>query len=255
MAYDGKSPDQDWTQMNPRTTEPTFPSGATDAYKEGTFFVSNETSATGTFYPPGFYVYLRDSTGAFNWQILTPNTNATLINAGNLGAEYGGVPCGTILPFAKDVSSTGLPTGYLLCDGSSISQTSFATLHTVIGAAFGDGTTGTGSTATGNFNIPDFRGLFMRGMAHGSANDPNASSRTTSAAGSASADNVGSYQADEIKSHDHPNGYPNNAGNIYDSGGSRQAASFFSGTTTVGNSGGDESRPKNTYVDYIIRYL
>ena len=257
MAYEGKSPDQDWTQMNPRTAEPTFPSGATDAYKEGTFFVSNETSATGTFYPPGFYVYLRDSTGAFNWQILTPNTNATLINAGNLGAEYGGVPCGTILPFAKDVSSTGLPTGNLLCDGSSISQTSFATLDALIGIAFGDGTTGTGSTATGNFNIPDFRGLFMRGMAHGESTDPDAGSRSTSAAGGAAGDNVGSYQGDAYEDHTH-GGTPKFAGNIYDSGGARSANGDYSGTrqsTSGTGTSSTETRPKNTYVDYIIRYL
>ena len=269
MAYDGKSPDQDWTQMNPRTTEPTFPSGATDAYKEGTFFVSNETSATGTFYPPGFYVYLRDSTGAFNWQILTPNTNATLINAGNLGAEYGGVPCGTILPFAKDVSSTGLPTGYLLCDGSAISQTTYATLYAVVGVAFGDGTTGTGG-GTGKFNLPDFRGRFLRGMAHGSTNDPDSGTRTADYTGGATGDNVGSYQADAFQDHRHNltlNGYEQAYGQGA-GGWSAEPHVHYSGMNKPSDDGGytastvggaavvsAETRPKNIYVDYIIRYL
>ena len=201
MAYEGKSPDQDWTQMNPRTAEPTFPSGATDAYKEGTFFVSNETSATGTFYPPGFYVYLRDSTGAFNWQILTPNTNASLINAGNLGAEYGGVPCGTILPFAKDVSTAGLPTGYLLCDGSSISQSTYATLFAALGGSTGGGKA-FGSTGT-NFNLPDLRGMFLRGRTGTSTRDPDASTRYAISVGQQTGNNVGSFQQYAIGYHGH----------------------------------------------------
>lgn len=255
MAYEGKSPDSDWIQMNPRTTEPSFPATASEAYKEGTLFVSNDTTATGTFYPPGLYVRIRNNTGtAYNWEILTPNTNATQINAGNLGAEFGGVPCGTILPFAKDVSSTGLPTGYLLCDGSSISQTSFATLHTVIGAAFGDGTTGTGAAVSGNFNLPDFRGLFLRGMAHTSTADPDSGTRTAYITGGQTVDNVGSYQADEYKNHTHPSN-PNNPGDIYASGTGRQAASYYGSLINTGASGGNETRPKNIYVDYIIRYL
>ena len=280
MAYDGKSPDQDWTQMNPRTTEPTFPSGATDAYKEGTFFVSNETSATGTFYPPGFYVYLRDSTGAFNWQILTPNTNATLINAGNLGAEYGGVPCGTILPFAKDVSSTGLPTGYLLCDGSAVSQSTYATLFTAMGGSTGGGKA-FGSTGT-NFNLPDLRGMFLRGRTGTSTNDPDSSGRTGPVTGQQTGNNVGSIQTDALEHHGH---YTHNtdvstaakystqsitSGDYAIQGNNKNDDAYFriEGTSTVpayaktapstfptGTFSATDTRPKNIYGEYLIRYL
>jgi hypothetical protein len=137
MAYEGKSPDFDWIPLTPKTAEPTFPATAGHAYKEGTLFYSNATGTAPT--PKGIYVYTTDdgtATGTWGFQVLSPNNNATLINTGNLAPEYGGVPCGTILPFGKDVISTGLPTGYLMCDGSAIDQTSFATLYAVIGTAF-----------------------------------------------------------------------------------------------------------------------
>lgn len=267
MAYEGKSPDSDWIQMNPRTTEPDFPGTATDVYKEGTLFISNDSTGGATFNPPGLYVYIRDSgTGTtFGWQILTPNNNASSISSGNLGAEFGGVPCGTIIPFAKDVSSTGLPTGYLLCDGSSVSQTSFATLYTVTGVAFGDGTTGTGAAGTGNFNIPDFRGVFMRGMAHSSVQDPDSGTRQVSTTGGATGNNVGSYQDDAYEGHGHTLTLTGAAGNAayvtrvpawgYDNwygGATTSASTAMSGGTGRTTT---ETRPKNTYIDYIIRYL
>ena len=55
------------------------------------------------------------------------------------------VPTGTILPFA----GTTAPSGYLLCDGSAISRTTYADLFAVIGTIYG---TGDGSTT---FNVPD----------------------------------------------------------------------------------------------------
>ena len=268
MAYEGKSPDSDWIQMNPRTTEPSFPATATPAYKEGTLFVSNDDSGTGTFSPPGLYVFIRDSTGAsYSWQILTPNNNATQIDNGNLGAEFGGVPCGTIIPFAKDVSSTGLPTGYLLCDGSSVSQTSFATLFTAMGGstgggvAFGDGTTGTGSAVSGNFNLPDFRGLFMRGTAHTSTADPDSGTRTAYITGGQTVDNVGSYQDFATEAHTHNTttdgvrfiGSSQNIPNAPGPQVNNSTVSWLSSTNSGSTS--TETRPKNIYVDYIIRYL
>jgi len=49
------------------------------------------------------------------------------------------------------------PSGYLLCDGSAVSRTTYADLFAVIGETFGPGD---GSTT---FNLPDFRGIFPRG--------------------------------------------------------------------------------------------
>lgn len=53
-------------------------------------------------------------------------------------------PTGSIKPFA----GTTIPDGYLLCDGSAVSRTTYAALFAVIGTTYG---TGDGSTT---FNLP-----------------------------------------------------------------------------------------------------
>jgi microcystin-dependent protein len=62
---------------------------------------------------------------------------------------------GVILPFG----ATTPPTGFLLCDGSAVSRTTYATLFGVIGTTYG---VGNGSTT---FNVPDFRQRFPLGKA------------------------------------------------------------------------------------------
>lgn len=57
-------------------------------------------------------------------------------------------PAGIIMPFAGTVA----PQGYLLCDGSAVDRTTYATLFGVIGTTFG---AGDGSTT---FNLPDLGG-------------------------------------------------------------------------------------------------
>lgn len=65
------------------------------------------------------------------------------------------VPTGTINMFAG--SSTTI--GYLLCDGTAVSRTTYASLFGVIGTVYGSGN---GSTT---FNIPDLRQKFPLGKA------------------------------------------------------------------------------------------
>jgi microcystin-dependent protein len=69
------------------------------------------------------------------------------------------IPTGTILDFG----GASAPNGFLLCNGSAISRTTYATLFTVISTAFG---TGDGSTT---FNLPDFRGRTAVGVGQGAA--------------------------------------------------------------------------------------
>ena len=56
-------------------------------------------------------------------------------------------------------------TGYLLCNGQEVSRTTYANLFAVIGTNFGSGN---GSTT---FNVPDYRGCFLRGLGGDSAAD------------------------------------------------------------------------------------
>ena len=66
---------------------------------------------------------------------------------------------GLIEPFAGST----VPTGYLLCDGSAVSRTTYATLYAVIGDTFG---AGDGSTT---FNLPDLGGRVPLGVSQSHA--------------------------------------------------------------------------------------
>lgn len=57
-------------------------------------------------------------------------------------------PAGSISMYAGSTA----PTGYLLCDGSAVSRTTYADLFTAIGTTYG---TGDGSTT---FNVPNVKG-------------------------------------------------------------------------------------------------
>jgi microcystin-dependent protein len=63
-------------------------------------------------------------------------------------------PAGALLAFA----GTSVPSGWLMCDGSAVSRTTYATLFSAIGTTYG---AGDGSTT---FNVPDMRGRIAAGV-------------------------------------------------------------------------------------------
>ena len=69
---------------------------------------------------------------------------------------YNLVPTGVILPYGGVTA----PSGFLICDGSAVSRTTYANLFAVIGTRYG---AGNGSTT---FNVPKLNdGSFVRGVA------------------------------------------------------------------------------------------
>ena len=97
------------------------------------------------------------------------------------------MPPGTIVAYAGDTPPAD--GSWLLCDGSEVSRTIYASLFAAIGTSHGDGD---GSTT---FNLPDYRGRFLRGVDHGSGRDPGAGSRTAMQSGGNAGDMAGSVQA------------------------------------------------------------
>ena len=81
-------------------------------------------------------------------------------------------PLGTVIMYA----GSSAPIDYLICDGSAVSRTTYAGLFAVIGTTYGAGDT------TSTFNIPDLRGLFVRGVG------------PSNVLGSTQASNIGSHQ-------------------------------------------------------------
>lgn len=186
------------------------------------------------------------------------------------GSSAGGLPPGVIHPYAGGT----VPTGYLLCDGSAISRTTYSALFAAIGTAFGEGN---GSTT---FNLPDFRGRFLRGADGAAGRDPDKESRTAMNIGGATGNNIGSVQDDATQKnglllsdpgHGHNllkdgnplsnitlDGTGNTANyNAIVNGGAGSYGSLAvqnsSSGVTLGN-GDNETRPTNAYVNYIIKY-
>ncbi|PBC09203.1 phage tail protein [Mesorhizobium sp. WSM3859] len=64
---------------------------------------------------------------------------------------------GIVTPFA----GATVPGGWLNCNGQAVSRTTYATLFAAIGTTWGAG------DAVSTFNVPDFRGEFLRGLDQG----------------------------------------------------------------------------------------
>jgi microcystin-dependent protein len=62
------------------------------------------------------------------------------------------VPAGAVVQFA----AASPPTGWLLCDGSAVSQVTYANLYSVLGTTWGP-------DAGGNFTLPDLRKAVLAG--------------------------------------------------------------------------------------------
>lgn len=171
-------------------------------------------------------------------------------------------PAGIIVPFAGEVEN--IPYGWILCDGSEVSRTEYSNLYAAIGVCWG---TGNGSTT---FNLPDLRGMFLRGVSGDSENDPDAADRVVlNDYGGNTGNNVGSYQGDVIRnitgSFSSASVWPNEGTGfvnveITGSGGGQdgdgwdsRSANFTFDASRVVPVGGD-NRPKNVYVNYIIKY-
>lgn len=185
----------------------------------------------------------------------------------NVGTTPAAVGVGSVMAYPLPT----VPTGWLECDGSAVSRTSYAALFSVLGTSYG---TGDGSTT---FNLPNYKDFFLRGF---DAAGTDAGSRTNRGDGATGA-NVGTKQADQIRSHVHT-GQTASAGNhthlvqIDKSGATQGSSGRLRGdggastgpngyTTdpggdhshpfTTDGTGGTETRPKNITVKWIILAL
>lgn len=143
-------------------------------------------------------------------------------------------------------SASSCPDGTILADGSAVSRTGiYFALFNKIGITHGQGN---GSTT---FNLPDYRGRFLRGVDGAAGNDPDKASRTAMNTGGNTGNNVGSVQGDQFASHTHTDRWIS-VGGAGSTGYGGQTGTI--GALASGATGGNETRPKNAYVNYCIRY-
>lgn len=161
------------------------------------------------------------------------------------------LPYGTIIMYGGTTDKAG----WFICDGRSLNKQIYKNLFSAIGTTFG-------SADATHFNIPDFRGMFARGLDSGKGWDSE-SSRV-----------IGSTQTDTMQGHWHVLYSPSDAVNL------KLDYTFAGGTSRgmVGSTGfsdaqadksanlypnnlsdgtprrSSETRPKNIAVNYLIKY-
>lgn len=86
-----------------------------------------------------------------------------------------------------------VPAGWLECDGSAISRTTYAALFGVVGTSYGPG------NGTTTFNLPNYKNQFLRGF---DASGTDAADRTNRGDGTTGAF-VGTKQTGQVESHAH----------------------------------------------------
>lgn len=177
--------------------------------------------------------------------------------------KSGTIPIGSIIALV----SLSSPSNFLLCDGSSISRTTYSDLFTSL-------TNGTntspcyGYETSTHFNLPDLRGKFIRGVDSGAGVDISATSRAAQGTNGNTGDTIGSVQGYSTENnfntsstitvtHYHGVYTP---GSVLNDVLLTQSLTSIDQTTT---SGGDhthtisydnETRPINLFINYFIRY-
>lgn len=174
----------------------------------------------------------------------------------------GELPVGAITAFAGQLAGQGEDAdrlrhveslGWLLCDGRSLVAHEYPALFTVLGYIYGG--------ADDQFNLPDYRGYFLRGVTGSAVNDPDVKARKDLTG--ASSDGVGSIQGFAVQTHEHAYDYALDTQASQSGAGAAGTESSKTQLTTggpVAAPGGvavkvsaNETRPINIYVNYLIK--
>jgi microcystin-dependent protein len=209
-------------------------------------------------------------------------SNGQMLQTNGSGAlsftTVSGVPSGAVFCIAVAT----VPSGYLECDGAAVSRTTYAALFAVIGVNYGAG------NGSSTFNIPDLRGEFVRGYDHGrgvdsgrSINNPQGSQNAQHNHSATTTGSVGNHRHNYAFAQGSNGGVGNNFGgsgitSVSQSGGrlaeleqsggndgqdlrgytaeTNDTTPSLSVSTTIANQGGNESRPRNIAMMYVIKF-
>ena len=113
--------------------------------------------------------------------------------------DMANIPIGCIIQYGGNSS----PTGWLMCEGQAVSRTTYADLYSILGTTFGVG------DGVSTFNIPDTRGIFVKGAGTSPA------ARQTAAGGQFTG-TLGTFENDKFQEHRHNFNKSTNVGGIVD---------------------------------------
>jgi hypothetical protein len=147
------------------------------------------------------------------------------------------VPTGSVMSFAMSAA----PTGWYPCDGTTVSRTgSGSNLFAAIGTIYGIGDNST------TFNVPNMRGMFIRGWTPDTtltSRDPLSGSRT-----------LGSVQEDAFESHTHSDPTWNGiSGGGFEVPTTNAGYDYGGASAPTGATGDLETRPVNIALLYCIK--
>ncbi|WP_375650815.1 phage tail protein [Bartonella sp. OT172YNZD] len=160
--------------------------------------------------------------------------------------------------FIGTFATEKIPSGWLLCDGKEYSRKNYANLFAVLGETWGKGDERT------TFNVPDLRGMFLRGLDSGKEIDKGRL--------------LGSRQEESFKSHTHEGKtdstgkhqhsmpitknvvfltnhgeYQRDMAQVISQNGLTKAAGEHEHKILLQKTGGDETRPVNMAVVYAVK--
>lgn len=161
------------------------------------------------------------------------------------------VPIGGVITWVGRSDALSLPPHFRLCNGDALDVTTYQQLYNLIGGIWGP-------VKNGHFYLPDFRGYFLRGVDNNMGRDPDSANRTP--LGSGGPADIGSYQPDQFQAHQHQTDM--NSRNDWPGcgdGGSKAVTNEDytnnprSTQGPISGNYGAETRPKNVYVQWLIR--
>lgn len=150
------------------------------------------------------------------------------------------LPPGVIAPYA----ATTAPTGWLLCDGSAVSRSTYAALFSVISTTFGVGDNST------TFNVPDLRGRIPVALDNLGGSDAGRLSVANTLGGTGGAQ-THTLTSAEMPAHTHTTGEAISGGGFIAFTGGAQGLTTTSGST--GGGGAHNNMQPYVLTAYIIK--
>jgi len=205
------------------------------------------------------------------------NANDVLQSDGSGNLSFTALPQAVPTGSVHMMATTTAPSGYLECDGTAVSRTTYADLFTTIGTTWGEG------DGSSTFNVPDLRGEFVRGWDNGKGTDSGRSFASSQSDQNAQHNHTATTT---VGSHTHTYAFAQGSGggvgndfgssgitSVTQSGGrlaeleqsggndGQDLRGFTaetddttpSGSTTIANQGGNEARPRNIAMMYVIK--
>jgi hypothetical protein len=194
--------------------------------------------------------------GAVRYNSTVGRTEVCAVQNGYYNWTGLGTPPGSVVAMA----GAACPNGSLSANGMAYAAATYQALCLAISNDNGGGANA--NCTSGDFNVPDYRGQFLRGVSGTSGRDPDAATRTAMNTGGNTGDNVGSIEANAVGPHTHSlNGSTGVASftgtccqfssGYYNEG---VVSGGYARITQTGSTGASETRPLNAYVEYCIYY-